>query len=219
MFDRIVCLNVDKRFSQRERLKREFDNVGLNIEFFLAGNGSLEEKYDHIDIDPDHGRTGYTYWVERPNSYNAFLCFKKIIRLAKQDGLNNVVLVEDDCTILPCFKDVFPLVVEELNSLQNWSMLYLCANHTYCKTMQLSPHILKVKGSGGFQFVMIKKNLFDPILNLKLNGPIDEQVAIHIHPVYNCYATWPNLAIPLPGYSYCEGHSYDNTKLYNNKGC
>jgi GR25 family glycosyltransferase involved in LPS biosynthesis len=218
MFSEIWCLNLDKRINEQERLKQEFKNVGLPINFFVAGDGSLPIKYDHVDIEPPRYRFGYPAWANRPNSYNAFLCFKKILQSALDRNLPTVGLVEDDCTLSYNFQPVLTEALSELLSLPTWDMLYLCANHTWTPTLQMSDHVLKLNGSGGFQFVLIRKNLFQIFLDMSLDAPIDAKAA-QLHKNYNCYAVFPNIAIPKPGYSYCEGAAYDNTELYKNKGC
>lgn len=221
MFDKIVCLSLDKRFNEQGRIIDEFRVKGLEIEFFLAGDGLLfpAEKYSHIDIVPPKDRRGYPAWANRPNSYNAFLCFKKIIKKALEDNLENIALCEDDVTLKDNFGEVLSEAKKELAILPKWDMLYLCANHTWMPTRLLGSYVLKLNGSGGFQFVGINKSLFQTILDMPMIAPIDEMAGKTLHPKYNCYAVWPNIAVPLGGYSYCEGYSYDNSSLYNNRGC
>lgn len=221
MFDRIVCLCVDKRVNEQPRLKAEFDAAGLPLDFFVAGDGKTlpAEQYSHIDVPAPEGRFGYPAWVNRPNSYNAFLCYKKIIQKALDDGCSAVALVEDDCTLRPNFNEILPLALAELKELPPWDMFYLCANHAYTHTIQLKPHVLRLQGSGGFQFVNIRRNMFQVFLDMPMIAPIDGMAGNTLHSRYNCYAVWPNLAIPKPGYSHCEGTSYDNTAQYDIKGC
>lgn len=221
MLNHIMCLLLDKRYNERERISEQFKKEGLNVFFFLAGNGKLRppKEYDHIDIVPPSGRWGYPAFVNRPNSYNAFLCFKKIIQLAKDLRLPEITICEDDVVLLPNFREVWDLAYAQLAKLPSWDMLYLCSNHTWTPTTLLSPNVLKLNGSGGFQMVGIAETIYDAILELPIIGPIDERVGRIIHPKYNCYAVWPNIAIPKPGFSECEGYSYDNTHLYKNRGC
>lgn len=221
MFDKITCLSLDKRFNQQERIANEFKAKGLSINFFLVGNGTLfpANNYKHIDVVPPPGRTGYPAWANRPNSYNAFLSFKKIIKEALDEGCETLALCEDDVTLRDNFNEVLDIARLELATLPEWDMLYLCSNHTWAPTKLLAPHILKLNGSGGFQFVGIKRKMFQVFLDLPLLAPIDETAGKKLHPKYNCYAVWPNIAIPQPGYSYCEGVAYDCTPLYENRGC
>lgn len=225
MFNRIVCLNLDKRIHEQERLSREFAGVGLELEFFVCGDGHTlpAERYDRIDNEPPPHRSGYPAWANRPNSWNAFACYKEIIRKAQADNIEVLGLVEDDCHLLPNFQEVWEAANDELYNpyyqLYPWDMMYLCANHTWRPTKELAPHLLKLNGSGGFQFVLIHYSLFQTILDLPMVAPIDGLVGDRIHPTHNCYAVWPNIAVPLGGYSYCEGYYYDNIELYKNKGC
>ncbi len=221
MRDKFVCLNLDKRINEQERLQGEFSNIGIDLKFFVVGNGTLlpANKYDYIDQTPPPNRYGYPAWANRPNSWNAFSAYKKIIQRAKDENWGVVGLVEDDCTILPNYEEVTMEAMKEIGSLPDWDMLYFCANHTWTPTVELTPHILKLKGSGGFQMVLISETLFDKFLDMPMICPIDEAAGRYIHKKHNCYAIWPNVAIPKPGYSYCEGTSYDNTELYKNRGC
>jgi hypothetical protein len=214
-------LLLDKRFGHKDRILQEFEKAGLNKpEFFLAGEGQLleEEYYDYIDQVPPP-RSGYRAWVERPNSWNAFQCFRKMIGQAQKDELESIALCEDDVGLQPNFQEVLKKAEEELAALPAWDMLYLCANHTFKPTKQLSEHVLKLNGSGGFQFVLLRSHMYKVILDLPVEDPIDGMVGKKIHPSYNCYAIWPNIAIPLGGYSYCEGYDYDGATMYLNKGC
>lgn len=223
MKNEVVCLNLDKRINEQERLSREFSNIGINLKFFVVGDGSTlpANKYDYIDQPAPINRVGYPAWVHRPNSWNAFMAYKKIIQKAKDNNWPCVGLVEDDCHILDNFEEIAIAADNEFRDLNlpKWEMLYFCANHTWTPTTQVAPHILKVNGSGGFQFVFIRANLFDKFLDMPMICPIDEAAGRYIHRKHHCYAIWPNIARPLPGYSYCEGMTYDNTKLYENRGC
>jgi GR25 family glycosyltransferase involved in LPS biosynthesis len=221
MFQRIECLSLDKRIDEQERITAEFSAYGMKVNFFVAGEGKLllPEQYNHIDIPAPANRYGYTSWVDRPNSYNAFLCFKKIVQRAKDDNLENILICEDDVSLTPLFGKVFPKVVNELERHKIWNMLYLGANHTWAKTEEVSPHLLRLKGGTVcWHCVALHKSIFDTILSLPLVSPIDAVCAQLVQPHYVCFAAWPTIAIQRPCHSYCEDKFVDYQHYFYHKG-
>lgn len=215
--ERTVCLLLDKReFECRSRLTADF-----NPQFFRVGEGSLfpAESYGHINIEPGP-RSGYPAWRKRPNSYNAFLSFQKIIRSAKDDGVKTLLLLEDDAYKVPEFDEVFQRGLLELEEVDpEWELLYLGANHTFSKTTEVSSSLLRLSGSGCFHAVVVRASIFPLILDLSPTAPIDEVVAKRIHPRGHSYGLWPNVVLTRPGYSHCEGRDVDYSHLFKNKGC
>jgi hypothetical protein len=208
MFDRAVCLLLDKRWENRISLCAEAATHGISLEFFLAGSGKLlDTKYDHVDVTPPALRFGYSAWAKRPNSYNAFLCFKKIIQKAKDDDIETLLLMEDDAVFEPNFDAVFAKAKTQLPA--NWDAFYLGANHAFCPTVQVSENILRLNGSGCFHAVCLRRSIFGAILTLPLYGPIDGLVGKMLHQRFNCYGCWPNIVWTKPGFSHCEGHDVD----------
>jgi hypothetical protein len=220
LFGKITCLLLDKRYEEKERLTTQFSAQNLKINFFVVGNGNIlpSNVYDYIDIVPPPNRTGYPAWANRPNSYNAFCSYKIILQQALDEGWQSATLVEDDCTLRPNFSEIVPQAIKELEQVPRWDMMYWCSCHAWTSTYLFQPHLLKLNGSGGFQCVTIRRSLFKTFIDMPMTAPIDA-LAGKLHSQYNCYAVWPNVAIPKPGFSYCEGTYYDNTKLYEIRGC
>lgn len=220
IFDRAVCLNVDKRPGARDRVRSEFAPHGIDVACFLAGDGKTAPgPYDHIDVVPPP-RSGYPAWATRPNSYNAFLCFRKIVARARDAGIGTLLLLEDDVTLLPEFGHVLAAAWAQLHRHDpDWHMLYLGANHTFSPTAEVAPNLLRLCGSGCFHAVVLRDSVFADVLSLPLEGPIDGVCGRRLHPVRGCYAVWPNVAVTLPGYSHCEGHDVDYTNYFLAKGC
>ncbi len=209
MFDKTVCLLIDKRWKNRDVLAADAKKHGFDVEFFLAGDGKTlpTENYDHLDIAPPAMRFGYAAWVNRPNSYNAFLCFRKIITNALANGFESLLLLEDDAYFLDNFDEVFAKAKAQLPA--DWDMFYLGANHAFSPTKQISENILRLNGSGCFHGVGLRKSVFQAILDLPIVAPIDGVTARQLHPKFNCYACWPNIIWTTPGFSHCEGSNVD----------
>lgn len=221
IFSSAHCLLLDKRFSEKARIKREFGQYGIDVKFFVVGEGTEldKEKYNHINVIPPT-RSGYPAFCKRLNSYNAFLCFKEMIRRADFENRENLLLIEDDVVLTEHFGEVLEKAWGQLNRCDsNWEMLYLGANHTFKKTEQVYQNLLRVNGSGCFHCVLLRNSIFKEILSWNIENPIDSLAAQHIHPRRHCYAAWPNIAITKSGYSHCEGREVDYDHFWGNKGC
>lgn len=207
-----VCLNLDRRYARRQALTDMFARNGINLSFFLAGDRRLPVPYDHVDVVPPQGRSGYRPWVERPNSYNAFLCYQKILRAQAKFP---VLLVEDDVVLADNFMDGLALALSGLPA--DFGLLYLGANHTHARTAVAAPGLLKVDGSLCFHCVLVSLPAARELLRLPMDGPIDG-MATRLHRSMNCYACWPPIALTEPGYSHCEGAAVDYNHLFTNRG-
>lgn len=221
MFDRAVCLNIDRRIGERGRISEEFSAHGIQVEFFLAGNGSVADiEYDHIDVRPVRVKSTYPAFQARPNSYNAFLCFQKIIRKAQSQGVETLLILEDDVHLNNDFGDVASAAWKELFEVDpDWQLFYLGANHTWSRTKEVAPHLLRLNGSGCFHAVCLRRNVFDLVLAMEPTEPIDGCVGKRLHLSGHAYAVWPNIAVQQPGFSHCEGTQVNYLSLFLNKGC
>lgn len=221
--DRAVCLLVDERHAYGSPLLVDFERYlppSCPLTFFFAGKGRMgsPQVYDHIDIEPP-SRTGYPAWVKRPNSYNAFLCFLKIVERAKEDGVESLLILEDDAFTTPDFPEVLAKAWDQLQGVDpHWHALYLGANHKFSPTVEVSPNLLRLNGSGCWHSLILSHRAFDHVLNLPMEGPIDGVFAKYVHPMGHCYATWPNIARTKAGFSLCEGREVDYSEFWNVKG-
>lgn len=213
-FDQIVCLNIDKRYGERERIEREVGKQGGIVEFFLAGDGNRRpiEEYDQID-DPVVPATFNGF----PNSYNAFKCFQRIIHRAYYAKIKNVLILEDDVEFTPNTSYILERALKQVQSVAAWDMLYLGANHSWSVTEAYDRNILKLNNSVCWHAVAIDERLFPKILDWVPLKPIDAMAA-SIQPYYNCYAVWPNIAIQRPGRSEVEQRDRDYSEFWSCPG-
>lgn len=216
-----VCLLLDKRYSEKERIHEEFQNFGIDVGFYVVGDGTelSRERYSRINTVPPE-REGYPAWMKRPNSYNAFESFKDIVFGAMNDGVENLLLIEDDVVLAENFGLVLNLAWKQLLAHDSaWEMFYLGANHTFSRTKQVDSNLLRLNGSGCWHCVCLRSSIFKTILNFPADNPIDNMAAKLIHPRGHSYAAWPNVALTKSGFSYCEGRDVDYGHFWNNKGC
>ncbi len=219
VFDRTTVLNVDSRINNCGPLCAKLHKLGAtNIRTFVVGDGCAlpASAYNRINTQPSKA------WNDGPfaklhRSYNAFKSYQEIIQTAKDDGLKNILLLEDDVEFLPNFDAVFDRSYSILDMLQlNWNILYLGGNHTWAITEEISHNLLRVQGTVCWHAVAINASLFDTILGWEADRPIDDK-AKELHNS-KTYALWPNCAIQSPGFSSVEGKFRDYSEFWGNKG-
>lgn len=217
---------LDKREdSYKTLLRAECEYLGVPYEFFRVGQGLLcpPETYGHINVEPP-ARSGYPAWTNRPNSYNAFLSFRKIIEKAQADQLPSLLILEDDAYFVESPeerpRDVFVRAYDDMvKEDPQWEFLYLGANHTFSRTTSISRNLLRLSGSGCWHAVLLSERAYQLVLDLPLEGPIDGEVAKKLHPRNHSYACWPSIVWTRAGYSHCEGREVDYHSFFQNKGC
>jgi GR25 family glycosyltransferase involved in LPS biosynthesis len=124
-FDEIYCINLDHRIDRWEKVQKEFESVGLlpKVKRFSA----IKEK---------DGRLG----VIKSNL--------AIVKMAKEKGLNNVLVFEDDVHFINDTVDILEKALSQIGNL-DWWLLYLGANtHEPLKFFTKSkPNLLILKSA------------------------------------------------------------------------
>lgn len=124
-FEEIWCINIDERTDRWESVQKEFDKVGLlpRVKRFSA-------------IRNNDGRLG----VIKSNL--------EIIKMAKEKGLKNVLVFEDDVHFINDTLSILEKSIEQIGNL-DWWLFYLGANtHEPLQPISKSkPNILILKNS------------------------------------------------------------------------
>jgi GR25 family glycosyltransferase involved in LPS biosynthesis len=138
-FEEIYCINLDHRTDRWERVQKEFDSVGVL---------SKVQRFSAIK-HPD-GRLG----LIKSNL--------EILKIAKEKGLNNVLIFEDDVHFLNDTVGILTKAIEQLGKL-DWWLLYLGANtHEPLQPFVRSkPNILVLKNAFATHSVAHSKNTYD----------------------------------------------------------
>lgn len=223
LFEKIVCLNLDHRLSDGERLERLFRFTGVPFERFVVGKGTLLTPRMYSRVDEPHVSSLWAAGQYRhlPNSYHAFAAYQHIIQNAYARGTRSVLLLEDDADLASpdtFERDLAAIEAEITRQDLQCDMLYLGCNHTWSTTIQVAPNLLKTLGGVCFHAVILRESVFKDILDFVPIKPIDTTVAERLHTKYNCLAAWPNLVIQKPGYSHVEGKNRDYSDFWACKG-
>jgi GR25 family glycosyltransferase involved in LPS biosynthesis len=126
-FDEIFCINLDRRADRWELAQKEFNKLGI-----------LNKVTRFSAIENAHAEKG---------------CFESHLQCifsAKERGLNNVLIFEDDVAFLPCYSEKKLIKsMELLHEKDDWEFFYLGGFERRVKPRPLY-NKLKKKWSGDF---------------------------------------------------------------------
>ena len=129
--------------------------------------------------------------------------FLDIIRNAKKNNYNNILIIEDDCV----FNDGIINVDSFFELLPNdWDMLYMGGNHNthmgVAPPQKINDKIVKLHSTYSAHFIGIKSTVFDQIESLLERGqqPLDVEY-VKLQKIFNCYSFTPSLTGQLVNFS------------------
>jgi hypothetical protein len=110
-FDRTYVINLKSRPDRRQEIEAELNRVDMpitpgRVEYFLT------EKPTDAAGFPNPGARG------------CFLSHLSIMRQARELGLRNVLVIEDDLAISPKLAEDEDAIVEQLHQTPNWGLCY-----------------------------------------------------------------------------------------------
>jgi len=232
MIDKITCLSYDKRKDMWPPLKKQvLDIFGKPLEMFIGGDGlDRDIKYDHLDM-PVPPNIQFLYTANKGH-YNAFLCHRKMAQRAIDEGVNNVLFLEDDAYFI---EERVPFLrnddFEEFTQSTAWDICYL--GWWQKKTADSSENrddleeLYSTYGHYGISPVdrppvvaheicalhglLINKHFLPAIANAPI-GPIDSYLH-HNFDKINAWFLYPKLIHVHSTFSYCEGSHAERKKL------
>jgi hypothetical protein len=189
-FDKVYCINLDRRPDRLENFKKEVEKYKLGeFERFPAYDGKLLNLTNEYNLKP--GEIG----IIKSNL--------DIIRNAKKNNYNNILIIEDDCV----FNDGIIDVDSFFELLPNdWDMLYMGGNHNthmgVAPPQKINDKIVKLHSTYSAHFIGIKSSIFDQIESLLERGqqPLDVEY-VRLQKIFNCYSFTPSLTGQLVNFS------------------
>lgn len=186
-FDKIYCINLDERVDRWEQAQKEFDKMGLSdVTRFSAvkhEKGAIGCRESHLGI----------------------------IKEAKELGLKNVLIFEDDVLVLDDYLDKVEDSLNELNGL-DWDLFYLGAtvDPNVGRLTKVTPNIVRTNFAYTTHAYAINHTMFDFILDQgPIHGIIDVFYCKYIVPRNKSYIINPMLCIQQESYSDIEKHHAD----------
>jgi GR25 family glycosyltransferase involved in LPS biosynthesis len=190
-FDKVYCVNLDRREDRFENFKKEVEKYNLGeFERFSAYDGKT------IDMSKYNTRLN-------PGELGLVLSNLEIIKNAKTNKLKNVLIIEDDCKFTDevlNIKDYFDLLPK------NWDMLYMGGNHNIHMGINppdnINEKVIKLHSTYSTHFVGINSTAFDHIevILSKFSEPLDVSY-IRLQRIFNVYSYYPAIAKQIVDFS------------------
>lgn len=119
-FDRVVVLNLDCCPERYEVFEKRMKKAGIT--------GYQRERAVHGDT------CQHPYWWEAGNgAWGCLMSHLRVLQDAIMDGLDNVLILEDDAIPSKDFKERLPVLMKTLEG-ENWDQFYLGGQHLYKET-------------------------------------------------------------------------------------
>lgn len=140
-FDEIICINLDHRKDRWVKVQKEFETVGV-----------LERVKRFSAIKHQDGRIGLIKSA------------LQIITDAKEKGLKNILIFEDDVHFLHGEKTI-NILEKAISQIENidWSLFYLGAN-TQEKCIIFKPNLILIKNAFATHSIAFSHKIFDILI-------------------------------------------------------
>ena len=205
-FDKIYCINLDRRIDRWEESLIEFKKHSLDVERFSAIDGKDLKSLPGLNS----GQVG------------AIHSHMGVIQKDKESNLDNVLILEDDVK----FDDDLNLKFSKIyNRIPNdWDIILFGGNHSgnnpWSKgtLSRVDENVFRVTNSLALHCYVVRNTVYDMSIESlsKMNNTNDALFA-EIQSKVNCYIIRPHLAWQRPSYSdLCEMYS-DHIALYDDK--
>lgn len=202
-FDKIFCINLDERTDRWKQAKEEFDKHNLIVERVSGINGSKMNLSFPSEIK--EGAVGC--------ALSQLFC----IKYAKQIGLNNFLLLEDDIEFDSNMNATFNECFQEVPD--DWDMLYLGGQHFHGMNLtKITQHIYKCEYTLAAHSVVLKNTVFDRFIDklVDITKPCDVHYA-ESHKDINAYVIIPHLTWQRSSFSDIEKINVDYSFLKNHR--
>lgn len=193
-FDRIVCINLDER---QDRWRQMQAVVGP-----LLGRGELT-RFSAVKLD-----------LAQQAVHNAragcLLSHRRVIESAYHDGLESVLVLEDDFCLDPRFGELAPRSLATLDTLP-WDLFYL-GQTPIAPLLPAGPGLVRTFGGNTTHAIAYHRRAMPGLLKwlpeeqsvlrfLSHYKSIDRYYARHVAPHLRCYSARPLLAFQRDDYS------------------
>jgi len=115
-FDRIICINLDRRADRWQRLQEHFADMAWPL--------GCVERFSAVD---GHNVTPPKWWRAGAGAWGCHQSHVAVMQRAIQDGISSLLILEDDALIVPRFAEQFAAFLHIVP--QDWDGLMLGGQH------------------------------------------------------------------------------------------
>lgn len=195
-FNKIYCINLDRRTDRWEECLNEFKKHNLNVERFSAIDGrNLEIVLEELLAQ------GLTV-----GNIGAIYSHRAIIQYAKDKNFENILILEDDIEFHENVNQLFFDYIMDIPS--DWDMIFFGGNHSENNIWMTEPlisvteHVYKIIRSYANHCYVVKNTAYDKLIEaLSRKDKPNDVLISDIQKQLNCYLFRPHLAWQRPSYS------------------
>jgi GR25 family glycosyltransferase involved in LPS biosynthesis len=166
-------INLDHRVDRREKFEKDSYELGVKAKRFSAIRPKLEDIPDSIMQVFNHNHPNDS--PERAHHLQILLgevgcslSHRAVVKEAKDRGLNNVLIFEDDCKFLPEWKSEIEKVTSDLNTIE-WDLIYFGGNLT-SPTIPITDNLGSATGTVWTSHsYAVNRSFFDSMLAVDIN--------------------------------------------------
>lgn len=218
-FENIFLINLERRIDRLIGFNNKAKEIGFEFEIFKAidGRGITEDTvYNGNKISISRNK----YYVDGFSNYSksqigCLISHLEVLKLAKQRGYNNFLVLEDDCEFKTDFNQEFDKFIQEFD--KEWDMLYFSGSMIEYSDKFLTYRRLTSCHTTHSYAVNSRclDYLIDHIESNINNMPIDSSY-VEIQNELKCYITFPFLTFQEEGFSDIQNRvvDYDSIKKY-----
>ena len=228
--NKAFCLCLDKRQGEWLDLEKQCLSKGIPFEKFIVGDGLMFQpcQYDRIDeTEFDFDSWEYGNDTTKLRHYNAFKSHQEIVKKAKSENLDRILILEDDAYFTERFDDVITKLSSQIEKME-FDMLFLGwwigeEDDAWNEVVEELYHqngsvgIGKVSEAhftcGGLHGVIINSTMFDAIIEMEPTNPIDAQLNRNFHEEIKSYYIMPKIIHDKGIFSNCEQNTIARKKL------
>jgi GR25 family glycosyltransferase involved in LPS biosynthesis len=188
-FNRVFCVNLDRRTDRWSMCLPEFEKACLTVERFSAVDGSrlpivANQKINRAEV-------------------GCSLSHAAILKKMVAADWEKILILEDDVEFSPNAASHFSQWISQVP--RDWDMLYLGGNHISNPT-PVTPHVSRVVKTYTTSHYAITRKMARLAINKieQLHSQVDV-VYSQFQRTHKCYAFTPSLAWQKPGYSDIQG--------------
>lgn len=148
--DKAYYINLDYRTDRRDLFQNQINKLGFEIERFDAVQLKLEDIENPFN-DPN--------WHKKMGCCQSHI---NLIKLAKEQNLKNIWILEDDCTFVDGFMEKAKKCIDELKELE-WDVFYF-GGEPNRETIPHSDTLVKTNGVYGAHSYIVNHTFYDKVI-------------------------------------------------------
>jgi len=177
-FDSAIYINLDARLDRRRLFETRTSQIGLTIPRFSA-------------ITPNENDCKLTDELKKDSrcrfKIGCTLSHMEVIKQAKQNGWNNILIFEDDCVFNPEFIQKIQLCVSELRNCK-WDLFYMGGEPNikcfpFSKNLRICPETGGIYGTHAYA---INSSFYDRVTNFNPYVSVSIDI-LYLHQINRTY--------------------------------